>query len=185
MTTIRTPAWRLIDTNGDRDLYDLSTFRYEVADIATGNPSVVSTLSASLGVQGSRPGITYTTWAAGNPRLTDPEEDGDGDGVSNKTEYATGSDPLDSADRPQTSFEFIHLGSIGLGTREAIFSCNLRTDRNDFSMLPSTSTDLMDWSSDTLDLLDATRLDDSMYRFRFRVTGEPSPSRFLRLEASP
>jgi arylsulfatase A-like enzyme len=71
MTSIRTPDWRLINTSGDYDLFNLSSFRYELADVSASNPSVVSSLSADLTTQGTRPGTTYAAWAGGNPLLTD------------------------------------------------------------------------------------------------------------------
>jgi arylsulfatase A-like enzyme len=176
MTTIRTPSWRLIDTNGDRDLYNLSSFRYEVADVSASNSSVLTSLSANLGVQGSRPSVNYAEWVAGNQRLTDPNADADGDGISNFIEYAAGSSALDPSDRPKTNLSFTNLSNMGFGRNESVFSFDLRTDRDDISLLPTTSTNLASWSFHPLSFLDATRIDGSYFQFRFRVLGVYLPN---------
>lgn len=46
--------------------------RYEVQNVAASHPAVVAELNASLTVQGTRPGLSYAEWAAGNPLLADP-----------------------------------------------------------------------------------------------------------------
>jgi arylsulfatase A-like enzyme len=184
-TTIRTPNWRLIDTNGDRDLYNLSFFRYEVADVSGSNSSVLATLSANLGIQGSRPSFSYAEWVAGDSRITDPNGDGDGDGISNFIEYAAGSNPLDRADRPKTDLSVTNLSNMGFGANESVFRFELRTDRDDISLLPSTLTDLINWTSQPMNFLDAVRIDSSYYLFRFRAPRESAPRRFFRLDSSP
>jgi arylsulfatase A-like enzyme len=181
ITTIRTPDWRLINSSGDNDLYDLSTFRYEVADVSAGNPSVVSALSANLNTQGTRPGIGFYDWAAGNPLLADPNGDGDGDGITNAIEYGAGTDGLDPSDRPLAHLSFDDLTEIGAGTHDPVFRFTVATDRDDLTLLPSTSTNLRDWSFGPLEFLDASDLGDSRFELRFRLTGPPDPVRFFRL----
>lgn len=184
MTTIRTPGWRLIDTNGDKDLYNLSSFRYEVADVSAGNPSVVSALSANLSVQGTRPGTSYTTWAGGNPLLADPNGDGDGDGLTNRIEYAAGTDGLDPSDRPLPVFSFEDLTSLGFSDREAVLRFPIATDADDSTLLPATSTDLQAWAFDPLEFLDAPESGANGRELRFRVRDLAAAKRFFRLETS-
>jgi len=181
MTSIRTPDWRLIDTSGDKDLYDLSTFRYEVEDVSASNPSVVSSLGADLTTQGTRPGTSYATWSGGNPLLTDPNGDGDGDGCSNALEYGAGSDALDSSSRPTAALSFEDLTAWGLGNREPVYSFNVATAADDIALTPSTSIDLEAWSFDPLRFLDATDLGGNRFKLRFHLTTPPEASRFFRL----
>ena len=185
MTTIRTPGWRLIDINGgDKDLYDLSTFRYEVTDVSASNPSVVSSLGANLNTQGTRPGTTYAAWAGGNPLLADPNGDGDGDGVSNRIEYGAGTNALDSSSRPTGSLAFEDLTGMGLGNHEPVFSFAVATNRNDLTLLPFTSTDLSNWSFEPMEFLDAAGQGSFSTQLRFRLTDATDPTRFFRLGAS-
>ena len=185
MTTIRTPDWRLIDINGgDKDLYDLSSFRYEVADVSASNPSVVSSLGANLTTQGTRPGTTYAAWAGGNPLLADPNGDGDGDGVSNGIEYGAGTNALDSSSRPTGSLAFEDLTGMGLGNHEPVFSFAVATNRNDLTLLPFTSTDLSNWSFEPMEFLDAAGQGSFSTQLRFRLTDATDPTRFFRLGAS-
>jgi arylsulfatase A-like enzyme len=184
MTTIRTPGWRLIDTNGDKDLYNLTTFRYEVADVSASNPSVVSTLSANLSTQGTRPGTTYAAWAGGNPLLADPDDDGDRDGITNRLEYAAGTDGLDPSDRPMPVLSFENLTSLGFSNRETVFRFPIAADADDFTLLPSTSTDLEDWAFDPLEFLDAPQSGAGGRELRFRVRDLSAAKRFFRLETS-
>ena len=185
MTTIRTPDWRLIDINGgDKDLYDLSTFRYEVTDVSASNPSVVSSLGANLNTQGTRPGTTYAEWAGGNPLLADPDGDGDGDGVSNRIEYGAGTNALDSSSRPTGSLAFEDLTGMGLGNHEPVFSFAVATNRNDLTLLPFTSTDLSNWSFEPMEFLDAAGQGSFSTQLRFRLTDANDPTRFFRLGAS-
>lgn len=183
LTTLRTPEWRLINTGGDFDLYDLSSFRYEVADVSATHPAVVSDLSTKLTTQGVRTGITYAAWAGGNPSLIDPDADADADGVSNRLEYAAGSHPLNVASRPDEFFSFENLTSMGFGENDAVFSFSAATDRDDFTLLPYTSTDLQNWFQHPLTLLDATDMGGSKMRLRFRLTDDTAPYRFFRIGA--
>ncbi len=184
LTTIRTPAWRLINTSGDYDLYDLSSFRYELADVSASNPSVVSTLSADLNTQGTRPGTTYAAWAGGNPQLADPNGDADGDGSSNRLEYGAGTNALDAFSKPSTALSFEDLTGIGLGAKEAVFTFRAASNRDDLAPLPQTSTDLLNWNFAPLRFLDATDLGSSNYQLRFRLTDTSDPTRFFRAGTS-
>lgn len=184
LTTIRTSDWRLINTSGDYDLYDLSTFRYEVADVSANNPALVTTLSANLNTQGTRPGTTYAAWAAGNPLLVDPNGDGDQDGVANRLEYGAGTDGLDPADQPSPVFSFEDLTGLGFTKREMVYRFQVAADADDFTLLPSTSTNLATWFFEPLEFLDAMDLGGSNVELRFRVAGPSAPRRFFRLEES-
>jgi arylsulfatase A-like enzyme len=181
LTSIRTLDWRLINANGDYDLYDLSAFRYELADISASNQSVVDSLRAELGVQGTRPTASYVTWANGNPLLADPDADADNDGFANRFEYGTGSDPLDQAAKPAVKLTMENLTSFGFSDKEMVYSFILKSDADDLAVSPSTSTDLLAWSFAPLKFLDATELTDSTFRFRFRSTDGTDPKRFFRL----
>ncbi len=181
LTSIRTLDWRLINTNGDHDLYDLSSFRYELSDVSASNPAVVNSLSTDLGVQGTRTATSYAIWAAGNPLLSDPDGDADKDGFSNRFEYGTGSDPLDQAAKPSVELTTENLTGLGFTDNEIVYSFTLKPDADTPVLSPSTSTDLLAWSFLPLEFLDATELNDSTFRFRFRSTNLTDPKRFFRL----
>ncbi|MFT4549290.1 MAG: arylsulfatase A-like enzyme [Verrucomicrobiales bacterium] len=180
VTTVRTPDWRLISSGGVTDLYDLSTFRYEVADVSASNPDVVTDLSSQLTAQSVRTGTVYSTWANGRIGLEDPEGDADGDQIANALEYSAGSDPLNAISRPSSAISFEDLSAIGLGASEAVFSFTTSTAPNDLTSLPSASTDLSNWSSSALEFLDAINLNDSRIRLRFRLGATGADSRFFR-----
>lgn len=182
LTSIRTLDWRLINTNGDYDLYDLSAFRYELADVSASNPTVVNSLSTDLGVQGTRPATSYAIWADGNPLLADPDGDADKDGFANRFEYGTGTDPLDSAAKPSVELTTEDLTGLGFTDKEIVYSFTLKSDADDLVLSPSTSTDLLAWSFEPLEFLDATELNDSTFRFRFRSADPNDPKRFFRLD---
>ena len=182
LTTIRTPDWRLIQAGGDYDLYDLSSFRYELEDVSGSNPSVVTALSADLGTQGNRSGTTYADWAGGNPLLLDPDGDGDGDGASNRSEYGAGTDGLDPASRPTPQISFEDLTGEGFSADETVFRFQAAGDRDDLSLVPSTSTDLLNWSFSPLEFLDATDLGGDVWELRFRLTDLSAAARFFHLE---
>jgi arylsulfatase A-like enzyme len=184
LTTIRTSDWRLIHTNGDYDLYNLSSFRYEVADVSASNPSVVGTLSASLNTQGTRAGTAYSAWAAGNPLLANPNGDADQDGVSNSLEYGAGTHGLDSADRPAPVVSFEDLTGMGLSNREIVYRFQVAADADDFTLVPSTSTDLATWFFEPLEFLDVTDPGGSNVELRFRVTDPSASQRYFRLGTS-
>lgn len=181
LTTVRTSDWRLIQSGSNRDLYDLSTFRYEVQNVAASHPAVVSELNANLTVQGTRPGLSYAEWAAANPLLADPLGDADQNGVANSIEYAAGTNPLDPASRPFSELSTEDLSGIGLSDFELIFRFHIATDADDFTLRPSTSTDLETWSLYPLKFLDATDLGGNSVQLRFRLTDQSDPSRFFRL----
>jgi arylsulfatase A-like enzyme len=185
MTTVRTPGWRLINTSGDYDLYNLSTFRYELEDVSAANSTVVSELSANLTTQATRPGLSYAAWAGGNPLLAAPAGDGDGDGIPNAIEYASGTNGLDASSRPATTLTTEDLSGIGLSQDEIVFSFQTATGADDLAVLPSTSTDLVHWSFEPLQFLDAADLGSSTYQLRFRLTDPGDPARFFRCETFP
>jgi arylsulfatase A-like enzyme len=182
LTTIRTADWRLINTSGDYDLYNLSGFRYESADVSNANPSVISALVPNLNLQGTRPGISYTEWAGSNPLLGDPAADADRDGTSNSIEYAAGTDPLDATDRPTPALSLEDLTGSGFSDREMILRFPVATSADDFTLHPKTSTNLASWTFNPLEFLDATDRGDSNMELRFRIKGPLDPARFFRLE---
>lgn len=180
LTTIRTAGWRLINTSGDYDLYDLSTFRYEVANVSASNPAIVSALSTNLNNQGTRPGMTYAEWAGGNSLLTDPNGDGDGDGVANRVEYGAGTDGLNPADRPMSVLSFEDLTGFGFSNHELVYRFPVAADADDFTLLPGTSTNLQTWRFDPLQFLEAVNLGGYDLQMRFRVTDRSASRRFFR-----
>jgi arylsulfatase A-like enzyme len=184
MTTVRTSDWRLIDTNGDKDLYDLSTFRYELADVSGSNPGVVSDLSAGLTTQGTRSGTTYEDWAADQGVAGGFDGDHDGDGCPNGLEYGAGTDAKDPSSYPAGTLTFEDLTSGGLSDREIVFSFPLATSPNDLTLVPSTSTDLENWHFPPLEFLEAVVPGPSAVRLRFRLTDKTDPSRFFRFGGS-
>ena len=184
LTTIRTSDWRLINTSGDYDLYDLSSFRYEMADVSATNPSVVNTLGTSLNTQGTRPGTTYAAWAGGNPLLADPNADGDDDGIANSLEYGAGTDGLDPGDRLTPVLSYEDLTSFGLSNHEIVYRFPVAADADDFTLLPSTSTDLKTWFFEPLEFLDAMDQGGSRVELRFRVSDPSATKRFFRLGTS-
>jgi hypothetical protein len=117
--------------------------------------------------------------------FTSPHVDADGDGISNKLEYGAGTDALDPADQPKASFAWENLEGIGLGNREPVFRFTVASDRDDFPLWPSTSTDMLDWSFDPLEFLDATDLGDSMTELHFRSTDGAVARRFFRIGQEP
>ena len=184
LTTLRTDDWRLINANGDYDLYDLSSYRYELVDVSGSNSGVVTDLSADLSVPGSRPGISYATWAGGNPLLSDPSGDADSDGCSNRMEYGAGTNALDPASRVNPVLSFEDLTGLGFSDEEIVFSMTMATDADDAFLQPSTSTDLSEWAFAPLEFLDATDLGGSKFDFRFRLTDTADSARFFRFEVS-
>lgn len=181
LDTIRTSDWRLINTSGDYDLYDLSSIRYEVEDVSAGNPSVVSALSANLALQGTRAGTSYASWAEGNPLLSDPSGDGDGDGISNAMEYGSGTNALDPASRPVATISFEDLTGMGLGAEEAVYAFDVSADPNDLSLFPETSTNLTHWSFEPLRFLDVTGVGTSSLHLRFLLKESNGAKQFFRI----
>ncbi|MBT8043445.1 MAG: sulfatase [Verrucomicrobiae bacterium] len=169
LTTIRTPDWRLIQAGGDYDLYDLSNYRYEVADVSGSNSSTVASLSADLSTQGQRSGITYNVWANGNPSLTDPTADADKDGVANLLEYAFGSNALSAISVPDFTISNQDLTSIGFTANELVVKYVIDTTSDDLTLAPEMSTDLTTWNSTLLQFLDASDLGGGKHELRYRV----------------
>jgi hypothetical protein len=58
---------------------------------------------------------------------------------------------------------------------------SVATDRDDLSLLPSTSTNLQDCSFGPLEFLDASNLIGSSFELRYLLTGLPGPARSFRL----
>lgn len=184
LTTIRTPHWRLINTSGDYDLYDLSSYRYELEDISASNAAVVSDLSSKLDTHGSRPGISYTDWADDSPLLSIPGEDSDNDGYSNAAEYAAGTDALDPNSHPVQQISIEDLSGMGLGSNEPVYSIISAADRDDYSLIPLCSPDLSNWSHLPLQLLDASDLGNNTYNLRFRLLEPSATEHFFKLDSS-
>ncbi|MGI9242570.1 MAG: sulfatase [Verrucomicrobiales bacterium] len=180
ITAVRTRSHRLINSGGINDLYDLTGHRYELADIASSQPAIASTLAALLGVQAKRGGTTYAAWAGADPRLASPPADADGDGSSNALEYAVGTDPLaaDSAPAPSVAVE-----DLGRGL-EPVFSLTIDTAPDDLVALPSSSSDLDAWFSSSLRFLDARPQAGSRTELRFHLDELTTPLRFFRMELS-
>jgi len=188
ITAIRTSKWRLINTSGDYDLYDLSAFRYELVDVSVSNAAVVSALSTNLNTQGTRPGTTYEAWAAAtDPGLVgNPYGDMDGDGSFNLMEYAAGTDALDDASYPEGTLTVEDLSGAGFSNSEFVYSFTVSTTADDLTLIPSTCTNLMlpAWSFAPLEFLDATDLGAGIMRMRFRLTDRQDASRYFRFNSS-
>ncbi|MDA7882009.1 sulfatase-like hydrolase/transferase [Akkermansiaceae bacterium] len=181
-TSIRTNTHRLIQSgSGVNDLYDLTNHRYELEDISSSNSTLTTELANLLDTQSSRSGTTYLEWTNGNPSLANPDSDADADGASNILEYATGTDPLDSASKSDFSLSLENLGR-GL---EPVFSFRMALEPDDVFLYPSTSTDLSTWSPAVLELVDASPLSNeaaTWVRFRLaQLDGEKA--RFFRAES--
>lgn len=183
LATVRTTQWRLINANGDNDLYDLSAFRYESEDVSASNPAVVSALGADLAVQGTRPGVRYADWTGGNPVLADPFADADGDGSRNVLEYGAGSNALDPGDRPALFLSIEDLTGRGFTNRELVFGYRAAVNTDDCAILPFTSTDLDTWSFEPLEFLDALQLGGARFALRFRLANPSAARRFFRFGA--
>ncbi len=170
LTTIRTSDWRLINVSDAYDLYDLSSYRYEVEEVSASQSAVVSSLSAALSVQGQRSGTTYATWANSDPLLNEPASDADKDGISNLLEYAFGSDALSAVSTPQFNTAFEDLTSLGFSANELILTYVVDTDTDDLTLIPKRSTDLQSWDSSLLEFVDSTDLGNGKHEMRYRLT---------------
>jgi len=169
LTTIRTSDWRLIQASGNYDLYDLSSYRYEVADVSGSNSATVTSLSADLSTQGQRSGTTYIGWANGNPLLTDPDADADKDSITNLLEYAFGTNALSAASKPDFTTATEDLTSLGYAANELVVKYVIDTTTDDLTVTPKASTDLAIWNSTLLEFLGATDLGGGKREFRYRV----------------
>jgi arylsulfatase A-like enzyme len=184
LNTIRTADWRLINTSGDYDLYDLSRFRYERTDLSSRQAAVTNALAERLGVPGARPGIGYAAWAGDNLLLMDPAGDADLDGNPNGLEYGAGTDALNPTSRPAAAITSEDLTPLGFSDHETVFSYTVAADADDAALLPTTTTDLITWSFAPLEFLDATDLGSHTMHLRFRLTSPADPQRFFRFGSS-
>ena len=99
--------------------------------------------------------------------------------MSNELEYLTGTDPLDSGSKQVPRLSFEDLGS----GREVVFSFQLSNLPDDNSLVPTISSDLQNWSSLPLELIDTIQAENgTTTRLRFRVNQASAKSQFLRLD---
>lgn len=177
--TVRTPDWRLIDNgSGAQDLYDLSSYRYEIENISAANTGVVAQLNAALSVQGTRSGTNYVDWSSGNAQLADPAGDADSDGIPNFLEYGMGTDPMDNRSWKKASVE--------QGAEGVFLTFEVSTNADDFALEISSSTNLLSaaWGFQSLEFFDSMDLGDGVRRLRYRSTDADEQSRFFRLNAA-
>ena len=73
---------------------------------------------------------------------------------------------------------------IGFSNNEMVYSFTVATDADDFTLLPSTSTDLLSWSFVPLEFVDAADLGGNTYQLRFRLTNTTDPQRLFRFGSS-
>jgi hypothetical protein len=151
--------------------------------VSGSNAAVVSALSASINVQGTRPGISYAAWANGNPLLADPDGDADLDGTANKIEYGAGTSGLNPASYPSSSLTIQDLTGLGYSNDELVFGFDVASNTDDLTLWPVTSTDLRTWNFDPLEFVDSQSIGGSMMHLRFRLPNPPEPRRFFRTEA--
>jgi hypothetical protein len=129
----------------------------------------------------------YSRWGAltsirtSDWRLINTNGDADNDGAMNRFEYGSGSDALDATDKPSVELTTEDLTDLGFTGDEKVYSFTVKSDADDLSLSPATSTDFLAWSFAPLEFLDATQLDDSTHRFR--LTDESDPKRFFRLDS--
>ena len=182
VATVRSPAWRLVNSTTGNDLYDLSTNRFEVQDVSAANPGVVATLSVGLTTQGIRHGTTnYTAWAAGNPALIDGAADADHDGENNLVEYLSGTDPLNPESRPSFLLEWRDLGAGS----EPVYRFTASLAPDDLRFRPVISSNLVDWSFSALMFLEKQDLGGGLANFYFRLSEPAGVKCFFCLELSP
>lgn len=182
LTTIRTSNWRLIQKDGAYDLYDLSSYRYEVTDVSSENPSTLSDLTPKLSSPSERVGTTsYSKEFGTNPQLSDPLDDTDGDGSPNYIEFLLGTDPLSSSSIPMTEASEEDLSGMGLSSEELVFSYTSIINADDLMITPQASTDLKSWAAESFSFIGATQLNQNRYLFRFLYDTDHSQC-FFRLE---
>ncbi|MEN8783386.1 MAG: sulfatase [Akkermansiaceae bacterium] len=180
VTAIRTETHRLIRSgSGVNDLYDLSTHRYELADISASDPQLTNNLASQINIQSTRSGDTYESWSEGNALLLDPNADADLDGIDNLLEYLAGTDPLQSSSARRPSFGREDLGR----GPEPVFSFQLSSSPDDLTLSPAASTDLEDWSTSALEFVDASPLaNEANFLLRFRLIQPEENRYFFRTE---
>ena len=128
--------------------------------------------AASLGTPGADEptgGLTFGQWAAGFPGVTDPNGDNDGDGVSNRLEYAFNGHPL------QPSAGILPTGGIqSLGGPPAnylVVTFTRRVGITDLTFIVEFSTDLAVWTGGAV-LVDSITNPDGSITDRYR---SPTP----------
>lgn len=94
-------------------------------------------------------------------------------------------DLYDPSDQPKSSFAWENLEDFGLGKGEPVFRFTVASDRDNFFLWPSTSTNMHDWSFEPLEFVDATDLGNSMTEVRFRSTDRDAVRRFFRFGQEP
>lgn len=73
---------------------------------------------------------------------------------------------------------------MGLSDREIVYRFQVAADADDFTLVPSTSTDLKTWFFEPLEFLDVTDPVGPNVELRFRVTGPSAAQRYFRLGTS-
>jgi hypothetical protein len=74
---------------------------------------------------------------------------------------------------------------MGFPDRELVYRVVASTLPNEMTIVPSTSSDLGQWSFSPLRFLDATDIGGGRRLFRYRVTGPHDPARFFRAGSLP
>ncbi len=184
LTTVRTQTHRLIKANSEYDLYDLSSVRYELRDLSSQEPTLVSSLATALNAPGNRPGTTYRNWAKDDPRLANPDGDADLDGTSNRMEYLSGTGALDPSSVPTPTLTFENLESLGFSNHEPVYLFEVALAADDATLWPETSTNLDKWDFNPLEFLDASPVDATRTRLRFRLAAPDAARRFFRTRTS-
>lgn len=104
---------------------------------------------ATLGSPGGpdAAGTTFAAWAAAFGLPADPAADSDGDGSSNRLEYALAADARASTSTPAVTTGFESLDVAGVTAAYATLSFRRRTDATDVSPVVEFSPSLGSWSA--------------------------------------